>query len=111
MFDKEQVYKNPDLKITDISSRLNTNRTYISTLINTEYSCSFSTFVNHYRVEEAKNALLKEEYSKFCLEHISTLIGFGSLHTFIRVFKDITGTTPNQYRKTTAKSPTDKMIG
>jgi AraC-like DNA-binding protein len=111
LFNEEQIYKNPDLKITDISSRLNTNRTYISTIINNDYACSFSTFVNRYRVEEAKKVLLNDKYSRFSLEHISTLIGFGSLHTYNRVFKEITGTTPSQYRKTTPKPPTDKMIG
>ena len=54
LFEKEQVFKNTDLKITDVASKLHTNRTYISTLINSEYGSSFSSFVNQYRVEEAK---------------------------------------------------------
>ena len=99
LFEKEQAFKNPDLKITDVAIILYTNRTYISTLINTEYSCSFSTFVNQYRVEEAKKALLNEENNSYSLEHISSLAGFGSLHSFMRVFKEITGTTPGRYRE------------
>lgn len=107
LFEKEQVFKIVDLKITDIASRLNTNRTYISTFINSEFACSFSTFVNQYRVEEAKKALLNEENSHFSLEHISTLAGFGSLHSFIRVFKEITGTTPGRFRENSSKLPTE----
>jgi AraC-like DNA-binding protein len=99
LFEKEQVFKNPDLKITDVAIKLYTNRTYISTLINTEYSCSFSTFVNQYRVEEAKKELQNEENDNFSLEHVSFLAGFGSLHSFIRVFKEITGTTPGRFRE------------
>ena len=105
LFENEQLYKNPDLKITDIVMKLNTNRTYISTLINEEYDCSFSTFVNQYRVAEAKKALLSEENYNFSIEHISTLVGFGSIHSFIRVFKDVTGTTPGRYRETASKQP------
>lgn len=105
LFEKEQVFKNADLKITDVASRLNTNRTYISSFINSEYNCSFSTFVNQYRVEEAKKVLLDEENNNFSLEHISTLAGFGSLHSFIRVFKDVTGTTPGRYRETSITPP------
>lgn len=103
LFEKEQVYKNPDLKISDIAARLNTNRTYISTFINQEYSCSFSTFVNKYRVEEAKKMLHTEECNNLCLEHISSHAGFGSLHSFIRVFKEIEGTTPGHYREIVIK--------
>jgi AraC-like DNA-binding protein len=99
LFEIEQQYKLPDLKITDIASRLNTNRTYISNFINTECGCSFSTYVNKYRVEEAKRLLSDKEYSGHTLEHISTLAGFGSLHSFIRVFKEIAGTTPGRFRK------------
>jgi AraC-like DNA-binding protein len=103
LFEKEQVYKNPDLKISDIAARLNTNRTYISTLINQEFACSFSTFVNKHRVEEAKKMLLSEECNNYCLEHISSHAGFGSLHSFIRVFKEIEGSTPGYYRENATK--------
>jgi AraC-like DNA-binding protein len=104
LFEQEQIFKNPDLKITDIASKLSTNRTYISNIINNDYACSFSTFVNRYRVEEAKKALLKDENCGYCLEHISSQIGFGSLHTFIRVFKEITGSTPGRYRERVEKT-------
>lgn len=100
LFEKEKIYKNPDLKISDIAVQLNSNRTYISTFINEEYSCSFSTFVNKYRLEEAKKMLHNEDCNKFCLEHISSHAGFGSLHSFIRVFKEIEGTTPGRFRET-----------
>lgn len=106
LFETEEVFKNIDLKITDVASKLNTNRTYISTFINTEFACSFSTFVNQYRVEEAKKVLSNKENNNFSLEHISTLAGFGSLHTFIRVFKEITGSTPGRFRESTNNSPT-----
>jgi AraC-like DNA-binding protein len=110
LFEKEKVFKQKDLKITDIVSRLNTNRTYISTFINNEYDCSFSTFVNQFRVEEAKEALLDAENSNLCLEHISVHVGFGSLHTFIRVFKEIEGTTPGNFRESAIAPRTDKMV-
>ena len=99
LFEKEQIFKQTDLKISEVATRLNTNRTYISNLINSECGCSFSTFVNKYRVDEAKRLLSNEEYKDYPLEQISTLAGFGSLHSFIRVFKEITGTTPGRFRK------------
>jgi AraC-like DNA-binding protein len=110
LFEKEQMFKQTDLKITDVASRLHTNRTYISTFINNEFACSFSTFVNQYRIEEAKKILINELCNNLCLEHISAQVGFGSLHSFIRVFKEIAGTTPGRYREMTSKAPVYKTI-
>jgi len=103
LFEKEQIFKTTDLKITDIAVILNSNRTYISAFINHEYACSFCTFVNQYRVEEAKKVLLDNVNNNFSLEYIATLAGFGSLHSFIRVFKDVTGSTPGCFRELNLK--------
>lgn len=99
LFEKDQVFKNSELKIIDIALRLNTNRTYISNFINQEYGCSFSTLVNQYRIEAAKTLLRCPKNKNFSLEHISSQVGFGSLHSFIRVFKEMEDTTPGKYRE------------
>jgi YesN/AraC family two-component response regulator len=99
LFLHEKVYKNPDLKITQISEMLNTNRTYISKLINTEFSCTFSEFVNRYRVKEAKQLLCEESSKNYSLDYIAEKSGFGSMVNFMRVFRDIEGTTPGKYRE------------
>jgi len=98
LFVNEQIYRNSDLKITQVSMQLQTNRTYISQLINTEFNCSFSEFVNEYRVIEAKQLLASQTYKNYSLDYISEMVGFGSLNTFIRVFKELEGTTPGRFR-------------
>lgn len=98
LFENEKVYRDANLKITHISSRLNTNRTYVSKLINNEFEITFSEFVNRYRVQEAKDLLLNDSQQKFSLNYISETAGFGSLSSFIRMFKEITGKTPGQFR-------------
>lgn len=104
LFLKEEVFKNPELKITDVSEKLSTNRTYISKLINTEFSCTFSEFVNRYRVIEAKKLLQEESSKNYSLDYISEKSGFGSMVNFMRVFRDIEGTTPGKYRETKLNS-------
>lgn len=94
----EKLYIKPDLKITELAERLNTNRTYISNAINTNCSCTFNAFINKFRVEQAKKLLSNPEYNLFSLEHIASLSGFAHLHTFIRVFKETEDTTPGKYR-------------
>lgn len=103
LFVHGKVYKNSDLKITQVSEMLNTNRTYLSKLINTEYSCTFSEFVNRYRVEEAKRLLCEETSRSYSLDYISEKSGFGSMVNFMRVFREIEGRTPGNFRETATK--------
>ncbi|MDA3852955.1 MAG: helix-turn-helix domain-containing protein [Bacteroidales bacterium] len=100
-FDINKIYQQHELKITDLASLMNTNRTYLSNLINQEFSCSFNEYVNSYRVAEAKKLikLLPDE----SLEEIAIKVGYGSLSTFIRTFKLQEGVTPNHFKKTSEK--------
>ncbi|SET28492.1 Helix-turn-helix domain-containing protein [Draconibacterium orientale] len=98
LFAEQKPYRNMELKITQVSKELSTNRTYVSNLINNEFLCSFSDFVNNYRVDEAKELLADPAYDCRSLESVAELVGFGSLNTFIRVFKQTVGVTPGRYR-------------
>lgn len=98
LFVDRSIYKNPDLKITDLSELLHTNRTYISKHINTEFSCTFSEYVNRYRVEEAKKLLSGNSSINYSLNYISEKSGFGSMGSFMRVFRESQGITPGQFR-------------
>jgi AraC-like DNA-binding protein len=99
LFVNEKIYKQPDLKITYVTEKLNTNRTYVSKHINTEYSCTFNEFVNRYRIEEAKRLLTDKSIKNFSLNYISEKSGFGSMGSFMRVFREIEGITPGQFRE------------
>jgi AraC-like DNA-binding protein len=98
LFSIQNIYRNTELKITDVAQMLNTNRTYVSELINIEFSCSFVEFVNRYRFNEAKRLLNEFGPDKFSISEISEHAGFGSPGTFIRVFKQFEGMTPGKYR-------------
>ncbi len=97
LFEKEKVYKNPDLKIWDISSMLGTNRTYVSRIINSEYNRNFCSHVNHYRVEHVKS--LVKSNPNLTNEQISELSGFGSVNSLARVFQGQEGVTLGQFRR------------
>jgi len=84
-------------EITDISKRLNTNRSYISGIVNNEFHSTFSDLINHYRISYAKE-LLKDK-KMYILEYVSEESGFASINSFLRAFKKETGITPGQYRK------------
>lgn len=95
----QKLYKNPSLKIDDLSKALSSNRTYVSEVINHKHHCSFNKYINHYRLSEAKSILDHPELQKLTIETIATEVGFGSIHTFIRAFKEEEGISPSLYRE------------
>lgn len=97
-FEISKAHTNPDLRITTISEKLGTNRTYISRLINEEFGMNFNEFVNKYRLIEAKELLCSKNHNIYTNEHIAEMSGFGSAASFSRVFKESEGITPGNYR-------------
>jgi AraC-like DNA-binding protein len=96
LFSESAIFRKPDLKITDVSQLLGTNRTYVSELINEKFSCSFVEFVNRYRINEAKKLIIEDPGAS--IQEVAVQAGFGSIGTFIRVFKNQVGMTPGKYR-------------
>lgn len=92
LMESEQLYLNTDLKLTDIATRLNTNSRYISDCINSQRGCSFSQFINSYRIEYAKQLLRAKPDEK--ISNISMKVGFANERSFFRAFKQFTGKTP-----------------
>ena len=99
LFEEDEVFKNQNLKINDVASLLNTNRTYISNVINNNIGCSFSDFVNFYRVENVKEMLKDPIFNDLTLMEISEKAGFSGSNSFYRIFKKFENKAPNQYRQ------------
>lgn len=93
----DQVYLQPNLKISDLAALLGTNRNYLYNVINVGMGISFSEFVNRYRVGHAQRLLMENPGAN--IEEIATQSGFSSGTTFYRNFKAMTGTTPYKWLK------------
>ncbi|MBR0195512.1 MAG: helix-turn-helix transcriptional regulator [Paludibacteraceae bacterium] len=98
---EQALYTNSHLTIQDLASAVGSNRTYISNTINRNCAQSFSQYVARYRVEHAQTILRDARYTSDheAIADAIALSGFTSDQTFCRVFKDITGLTPLQYRQ------------
>lgn len=70
---------------------------YSSQLFNKELGCSFSDYVNHFRVEESKRLLEAEPLAS--IQEIAERSGFHSISTFRRAFIKQTGVIPSEYRR------------
>jgi AraC-like DNA-binding protein len=97
--EKEKVYLQKDLTIYDVAKALNTNSNYISNILNNMLNCNFVTFINSYRIEDAKTKLISADYSNYTIEAISAIVGFNSKSAFNNAFKNLVGITPSDYIK------------
>lgn len=92
----EKVYQEPTYSRADLARECGVAETTISKIINNYFHKSFPQLLNELRVEDAKQLLLETDapVSVVCEE-----VGFNSLPSFNRVFKDLTGYAPSAYRK------------
>ena len=96
LLEQERLYLNCELKVADIADKLGTNKRYISDCINTQKGITFVQLVNNYRIEYAKQLLKSSPDIKITEVYIKS--GFANETSFFRVFKALTGLTPNQYK-------------
>jgi AraC-like DNA-binding protein/exonuclease VII small subunit len=97
LVEEEKIYMNNKLTIEDVAKKLNTNRTYLSQIINEKTSTNFNNFINKYRVLEAQICLLNDEIKAYNIEGIAQTVGFSSKSTFNGAFKKFTGLTPSEF--------------
>lgn len=95
LMEEKRPYLNSDLKILDIASQLGVRQSELSACITTFKGCSFSQFVNSYRVAYAQQ--LMREQSDIKMSQVGQESGFANDTTFYRVFKTITGLTPSEW--------------
>lgn len=85
------------ITVADLAAELGVSQTYLSTLFKKETSVSVSGYIRGRRVEAAKFLLHYTDFS--CIE-IAEFLCFSSDAHFSTVFRQYTGTTPTEYRKT-----------
>lgn len=92
-------FLNPDLSLPQLSAELNISSHYLSQVINEQFNLNFFDFVNRYRVEKFKEMINEPGFSNYSLLGIAFECGFNSKSAFNRIFKQATGLTPSQYKK------------
>lgn len=100
LFEKEHVYLNPRLRLSELAMLLGTNRTYLSQYFNQNCESTFYDFVNDYRIHRAKLLLHSTDDT---LETIAMNSGFNSLSTFRRAFVQREGMSPIEFRASNGK--------
>lgn len=92
----QKPYCSPDVSLTSVSEALNTNRTYLSEMINQRYGKSFSEYVAEQRVRNAMSLL---QSSDIMIKDAAELSGYKTMSTFYRNFLTINGVSVTDWVK------------
>ncbi|MFH2095736.1 MAG: AraC family transcriptional regulator [Bacteroidota bacterium] len=98
LMEEEKVFLQPDLTIDDVAGSLEAYKKYVSQVINEKYGKNFNTFINEYRIREARRMLIDNEFQHLSIEGIAKTVGFNSKSSFNTFFKKVTGITPSYFR-------------
>lgn len=83
-----------EITLQDVADHLGYSYFYISKRIRQTFHVPFTTLLSQYRVAEAKMLL---DTGKYTISQAALASGFGSIRTFNRIFRNLTGLTPSQY--------------
>ena len=85
-----------DLSREGLAAAVDLNPNYMSTLFKQYTDEKINDYINRLRIEEAQRKLTERDAK---IIEIAFSVGFESLSTFNRVFKNVTGKTPTEYRE------------
>jgi AraC-like DNA-binding protein len=91
----EKVYHEPAYSRADLARECEVSEAALSRIINLHFSKTFPQLMNEHRIEDAKRMLKETDAS---VRTVAGEVGFNSLATFNRVFKELTGSSPGQFR-------------
>lgn len=103
LMEKERVFTDAEITLTELASRLSIHPNYLSQVINEKEETNFYDYINTLRIEEFKRLSALPENKKYTLLSLAFDCGFNSKSSFNRHFKKITGHSPSEYMKTTGK--------
>ncbi|MEA4841448.1 MAG: AraC family transcriptional regulator [Bacteroidales bacterium] len=105
LFVEKKLFLDPELNIQALAEKCGTRVHILSAFINKQYKINFFDYINHYRIEEAKQLLADPGQQKYSIETLAMISGFSSRSVFYTAFKKNTGTTPGGFLKTIQATP------
>lgn len=95
-------YRNENLTLRRLAIRLDVPEHRLRKLINERFRYrNFSDYINQLRIEEASERLLREQDTP--IQNVALDVGYRSLSSFNRAFKQIQNCTPTEFRVNKSK--------
>ncbi len=102
LMERDRLYLDPEITLPKLAQALDVPAAHLSQVLNDLLGRNFYEFVNRYRVEAAQRRLSGPAAGRDKLITVALDCGFNSLATFNRVFKEMSGRTPSEFRKAAA---------
>ena len=94
------AYRETGLTVGKLADRLNTPEHRLRKLINSGLGYrNFSSYINSHRVEDAKEILADPERARLQILQVALDLGYGSIASFNRAFREATGEAPTSFRR------------
>ncbi|AWW31956.1 hypothetical protein DN752_18435 [Echinicola strongylocentroti] len=97
IFLEKKPFLNPEFNLDQLAKELDTSKLKITQALNIHLGQNFYQFVNAARIEESKNLL--QQPNEDNLTVVGYESGFKSKSTFYKYFKEATGRSPSDYKK------------
>ncbi|MEQ9263894.1 MAG: helix-turn-helix domain-containing protein [Balneolaceae bacterium] len=97
--ENEKLFLDASLSLPGLSKITGIPVPKISQTINQELGYNFNAYLNHLRIEEARQNLILSKNQHLTIEAIAKDAGYGSISSFNTNFKKLIGTNPSEYRK------------
>jgi len=94
----EKRYRDQHYSARQLAIDLGTTSRCISAVINNRFHMNYTSFVNKYRIDEARSILKDRRYNDLNLKEIAMKVGFSTCQSFYNAFNKIQGITPRAYR-------------
>ena len=91
-----KAYLDPDMTVEKVCSEMQTNRTYISQLLNKEFGMSFRDLLCRCRVDYSKR--LMKEQPNLSFDDVAKQSGFKSSSQFSKKFKEMETLAPSRWK-------------
>ena len=108
---ENRYYQDPELSLGSLAEKLDLHPHELSRILNTVLKKSFNDFINEYRVQEAIRKMQDPANDHITLLGIAYESGFNSQSTFNRIFKNITGKSPLEYKNNLEKEQPSYKLG
>lgn len=100
--EEDKLYLDPELNLSLLGQMTGIGQKTISLVLNQYLHKSFNDFVNEYRVKALQEKILLSQLNHLTIEGIAAECGFNSKATYQRAFKEFTGFSPSEYRKSSS---------
>ena len=90
----ENYHKPLDLAM--VSNHVSLNYAYFSNLFKKNVGKGFTEYLRDVRMDKARKLLIETDYK---ISEIAAMVGYESYKSFTRVFRDVMGMQPTEYRQ------------